>query len=101
MLNLWFIVYRILRLLDFRELDGIRMRHWRNIFIMEDCLIWLHLPMEGEPVVMEYLRSIYSTIILKDVIQREKENIRNTVFLEQLVSFLAGNIGNLFFQQEY
>ena len=53
----------------------------------------IHLPME-EPVVMEYLRSIYSTIILKDVIQRK--NIRNTVFLEQLVSFLAGNIGNLF-----
>jgi len=53
----------------------------------------IHLSMEDE-VVMEYLNSIYSTIILKDVIKRKK--IRNTVFLEQLVSFLAGNVGNLF-----
>jgi len=53
----------------------------------------IHLPMEND-VIKEYLNSIYSTIILKDVIKRKK--IRNTVFLEQLVSFLAGNIGNLF-----
>lgn len=53
----------------------------------------IHLPM-SEPVIMEYLKSIYSTILLKDVIQRN--NIRNTIFLEQLVSFLAGNVGNLF-----
>lgn len=53
----------------------------------------LHLPLE-ELVVMEYLKSIYSTIILKDVVQRK--NIRNTLFLEQLVLFLAGNVGNLF-----
>ena len=62
-------------------------------FVVYSLPYLIHLPME-EPVVMEYLRSIYSTIILKDVIQRK--NIRNTVFLEQLVSFLAGNIGNLF-----
>lgn len=53
----------------------------------------IHLPME-EAIVMEYLKSIYSTIILKDVIQRK--NIRNTLFLEQLIQFLAGNVGNLF-----
>lgn len=53
----------------------------------------IHLPME-EAVVMEYLKSIYSTIILKDVIQRK--SIRNTLFLEQLIQFLAGNVGNLF-----
>lgn len=53
----------------------------------------IHLPME-EMVVMEYLRNIYSTIILRDVIQRKR--IRNTVFLEQLIQFLAGNVGSLF-----
>ncbi len=53
----------------------------------------IHLPME-EAVVMEYLHSIYSTIVLRDVVQRK--NIRNTVFLEQLIRFLAGNVGNLF-----
>ena len=70
----------------------IRMRHWRNIFIWRIALSDTFA--DGRTCCMEYLRSIYSTIILKDVIQRK--NIRNTVFLEQLVSFLAGNIGNLF-----
>lgn len=53
----------------------------------------IHLPLE-EAVVMEYIRSVYSTIILRDVIERKK--IRNTVFLEQLIRFLANNTGSLF-----
>ena len=54
----------------------------------------IHLPMEDEAVVMEYIKSIYATIVLKDVVQRK--NLRNTIFLEQLILFLAGNVGNLF-----
>lgn len=42
----------------------------------------------------EYLRSIYSTILLKDVVARE--GIRNVAFLENLVMYLADNVGNLF-----
>ena len=53
----------------------------------------IHLPM-NEPVVMEYLQSIYSTIVLRDVIQRK--NIRNTSFLDQLLRFISNNIGSLF-----
>ncbi|MDR0866802.1 MAG: ATP-binding protein [Candidatus Symbiothrix sp.] len=53
----------------------------------------IHLPNNDE-VVKEYLNSIYSTIVLKDVVQRHK--IRNVDFLERLVTFLAGNVGNLF-----
>jgi len=53
----------------------------------------IHLPMD-ESVVMEYIRSVYSTIVLRDVIKRKK--IRNTEFLEQLIRFLANNIGSLF-----
>ncbi|MEN6618297.1 MAG: ATP-binding protein [Rikenellaceae bacterium] len=53
----------------------------------------IHLSMQ-EDIVMEYLSSIYSTIVLKDVIQRKK--IRNTAFLEQLIKFLANNVGSLF-----
>jgi len=53
----------------------------------------IHLPM-NEYVIMEYLKSIYATIVLKDVVQRK--NIRNTAFLEQLIMFLANNTGNLF-----
>ncbi len=52
-----------------------------------------HLPF-NEAVMMEYINSVYSTIVLRDVVERKK--IRNTVFLEQLVRFLANNTGSLF-----
>lgn len=42
----------------------------------------------------EYLRNVYSTILLKDVVARE--NIRNIHFLENLVAYLSDNIGSLF-----
>lgn len=42
----------------------------------------------------EYLRNVYSTILLKDVVARE--NIRNVSFLESLVGYLADNVGALF-----
>lgn len=42
----------------------------------------------------EYLKNVYSTILLKDVVSRE--NIRNISFLENLVLYLADNIGSLF-----
>ncbi len=53
----------------------------------------IHLPLD-ERVVMEYISSIYSTIILRDVVERRK--IRNTTFLERLIRFLADNVGSLF-----
>ena len=53
----------------------------------------IHLPLE-EAVIMEYLRCIYSTIVLRDVVERK--SIRNTAFLEQLIRFLANNTGSLF-----
>ena len=42
----------------------------------------------------EYLRNVYSTILLKDVVARE--NIRNVSFLENLVAYIADNMGSLF-----
>jgi predicted AAA+ superfamily ATPase len=44
-------------------------------------------------VIYEYLSNIYNTILLKDVVKRF--NIRNVRFLENLVAFLADNIGSL------
>lgn len=52
-----------------------------------------HLPFDDE-VIFEYLKNIYSTIVFRDVINRYA--VRNTVFLEQLVFFLASNIGSIF-----
>ena len=53
----------------------------------------IHLPME-DAIVSEYLKSIYSSIVLRDVVRRKK--IRNIIFLEQLIQFLAYNTGCLF-----
>jgi len=44
--------------------------------------------------VFEYLRNVYATILLKDVVARE--GIRNIHFLENLIDYLADNVGNLF-----
>ena len=44
--------------------------------------------------VFEYLRNVYSTILLKDIVARE--GIRNIHFLENLIEYLADNVGNLF-----
>ncbi len=52
-----------------------------------------HLELE-ENIAFEYLKNIYSTIMFRDVINRY--NVRNTVFLEQLVYFLCSNTGSLF-----
>jgi uncharacterized protein len=42
----------------------------------------------------EYLNSIYNTIVYRDVVSRY--NLRNNLFLEKLIEFLADNIGSLF-----
>lgn len=47
-----------------------------------------------DEMVFEYLRNIYSTILLKDVVKRE--GIRNVDFLETLVHYAAENVGSLF-----
>jgi len=47
----------------------------------------------SEPIVNDYLRNVYHTILFKDIISRYQ--IRNVSFLESLVKFLADNIGSL------
>ena len=51
------------------------------------------LPWEDH-VIFEYLRNIYSTIAIRDVVNRY--NLRNPQFLEQMAQFFADNIGSLF-----
>lgn len=53
----------------------------------------IHLELE-DSIVYEYLKSIYSTIVFRDVVTRY--GIRNTAFLEKFILFLADNIGSLF-----
>ncbi len=51
----------------------------------------IHLPFDDE-IVYGYLKSIFNTIILKDVVSRY--NIRDIDFLERLVEYLSDNLGS-------
>ncbi len=51
----------------------------------------IHLPLEDE-IVYGYLKSIYNSIILKDIVARY--NIRDIDFLERLVEYLSDNLGS-------
>ncbi len=51
----------------------------------------IHLPFDDE-IVYGYLKSIYNTIILKDIVSRY--NIRDIDFLERLVEYLSDNLGS-------
>ena len=51
-----------------------------------------HLELKDE-IIFDYLRNIYQTILLKDIVARN--NIRNIRFLEDLSYYIFDNIGNL------
>ena len=64
-----------------------------NLFLKYGGLPYIkHLPLE-DAIVFEYLKNIYNTIVYRDIINRF--SIRNTLFLEQLVQFLAAQTGSL------
>ena len=52
----------------------------------------VHLEL-SDNIIYEYLRNVYATVLFKDVVRRYQ--IRNVYFLEDLVKFLAENIGSL------
>ena len=62
-------------------------------FLTYGGLPFLKNLVKDDEVYMEYLKNIYSTILYKDIISRFE--VRNTQFLENLVQFLANNIGNV------
>src|SRR3989339_196236 len=52
----------------------------------------INLPPEDDAV-YDYLRNIYNTIVLKDVVERFR--LRNVNLLERLIEYLADNVGSL------
>lgn len=48
---------------------------------------------EKEEIIHQYLESIYSTVVLKDIISRKK--ISDVMMLESVIRFMFDNIGNL------
>ncbi len=51
-------------------------------------------PIDNAEMIHDYLSSVYSTIVLKDILGREQ--VRNVAFLENLSRFVADNTGKLF-----
>jgi hypothetical protein len=51
------------------------------------------LSLDDEDMVWEYIRNIYNTIVLKDVVQRE--GLRNVTLFENLMTYVSDNVGQL------
>lgn len=77
---------------------------FHNLEDSEDAL-WLYLNYGGLPglrnvglgnedMVNDYLSGVFHTIMLKDVIERH--TIRNVVFLNNLIAFMADTVGKLY-----
>lgn len=64
-----------------------------NLFIKYGGMPYLKNVIMEEEVVYNYLKNIYQTILLKDVVARY--NIKNIDFLERLVLFLSDNLGSI------
>ena len=80
-----------LEFLNFHKLENNQESLWKYIrYGGLPYLINLEL---SDELVYDYLRNIYNTIILKDIIARF--NVRNLAFLEKLVEFLADSVGSL------
>lgn len=52
-----------------------------------------HFDISDEGQVNDYLQGVYNTVMMRDVVSRE--NIRNTLFLENLSRYVADNTGKL------
>jgi predicted AAA+ superfamily ATPase len=65
-----------------------------KLFLTYGGLPYLSRLQLDEEITMEYLRNVFSTILLKDVVSRE--SIRNVAFLETLIGYIADNVGSLF-----
>lgn len=78
--------------LDFHDLENSRKNFFKYMKFWG--LPYLKNLELDEEIVMDYVKSIYNTILLKDIVKRY--NIRNIDFLDRLVIFLADSIWSLF-----
>jgi predicted AAA+ superfamily ATPase len=78
--------------LIFHKLDNNNLS--MRLYLTYGGMPYLSLLSLTDEMAFEYLRNIYSTILLKDVVKRE--GIRNVDFLETLALYVADNVGNLF-----
>ena len=65
-----------------------------NRYIKYGSLPYLKNLPNDEAIIYEYIKSIYNTILYKDIVSRFR--VRNTALLENLLRFLMDNVGNIF-----
>ena len=65
-----------------------------NLYLTIGGMPYLHHIGLEPSIVFEYLKNVYASILLKDVVSRE--GIRNIPLLENLVMYLADNTGSIF-----
>lgn len=78
-------------------LDFHKLIKWKDSFMKYIKFWWLpylkNLKLTEE-IVYDYIKSVYNTILLKDIVKRY--NVRNIDFLEKLIIYLSNNIWSLF-----
>lgn len=80
-----------LEFLEFHELENNKDTFFK--YIKYGGLPFLKNLELTDTMIYDYLKNVYNTILYKDIISRHQ--IRNVTFLENLVKFLADNIGSL------
>lgn len=80
-----------LEFLDFHKLKS--SQKTLKTYIKYGGLPYLYNLKLEDTIVYDYLRNVYDTILLKDIVARHK--VRNVAFLENLVKFLADNTGSI------
>lgn len=89
--------------LSFNEyLNFLTMTEWKNTpdvnasfydYLKYGGFPALHFMLNDEDLRYQYLKGIYNSVLLKDVIQRN--NIRDSELLERIIRFTMDNIGNI------
>jgi len=64
-----------------------------NLFLKYGGFPGIHQMELNDEIIGEYISSIYSTILLKDVVARNQ--VRDVALLERIVRYIADNCGNL------
>ena len=92
-----YIEFEIFPLNYIEFLDFHKLEKWNESFLSYIKFWWLpylkNLKLDEE-IVYDYIKSIYNTILLKDIVKRY--NIRNVDFLDKLIIYLSDNIWSLF-----
>lgn len=64
-----------------------------NQFVMFGGFPYIPNILNDKEMIRDYLRGIYSTIVLKDILQRKK--LSDSDVLEKITKYSLSNIGNL------